>query len=494
MAGEGMVVNPLLKVGRLVAMLAASSGGLSLPDTKLTLYDPADSTKAIRFDAGNVTAGQTRVLTAPDASIIIAGSAAALTSGRVPYVTTGGLLTDSAGLTFSTGTNEELFVGDGSGEATVYLNGGAGSTRNFRFRTNGTNRWSFYVSSTAESGSDAGSNFSIRAFTDDGSTIDDPLSIARAAGGAITITRPFVAAINNGALINADFTDTAASRTVAILRINTSATAHTSAALLDVVSSASTSSDKMFRVRSNSTDRVTVAADGSVVLSGTLSTGAVTMTGATIVRSSSTSALQISGDTSVSSGANIALYSAAHATFALLGKLRSNSSDVLTWTTSVVTVTPTTASTSTTTGSLVNAGGFGNAGAAYFGGAVTCASTLTMANNQAIRWADSGATNRRTFLVSSSDTFFVGPIDTGWAAETNLNAGTSMRLRVHGAAGSFVDSIVIVNGTASTAYVSIPLTTDGALTVAGKITAKVAVPGSFADLAAVQTYLASILT
>jgi hypothetical protein len=37
-------------------------------------------------------------------------------------------------------------------------------------------------------------------------------------------------------------------------------------------------------------------------------------------------------------------------------------------------------------------------------------------------------------------------------------------------------------------------TTDGILTVGGKITAKAAVPGSFADLAAVQTYLASILT
>lgn len=37
-------------------------------------------------------------------------------------------------------------------------------------------------------------------------------------------------------------------------------------------------------------------------------------------------------------------------------------------------------------------------------------------------------------------------------------------------------------------------TSDGILTVAGKITAKAAVPGSFADLAAVQAYLASILT
>lgn len=37
-------------------------------------------------------------------------------------------------------------------------------------------------------------------------------------------------------------------------------------------------------------------------------------------------------------------------------------------------------------------------------------------------------------------------------------------------------------------------TTDGTLTVAGRITAKAAVPASFADFAAVRTYLASILT
>ena len=37
-----------------------------------------------------------RTATFPDAAIVVSGSAAALTSGRVPFVTTGGLLTDSA--------------------------------------------------------------------------------------------------------------------------------------------------------------------------------------------------------------------------------------------------------------------------------------------------------------------------------------------------------------------------------------------------------------
>jgi len=41
---------------------------------------------------------------------------------------------------------------------------------------------------------------------------------------------------------------------------------------------------------------------------------------------------------------------------------------------------------------------------------------------------------------------------------------------------------------------SLNATSDGALTVAGRITARVAVPGSFADLAAVRTWLAANFT
>lgn len=50
------------------------------------------------------TLSASRTYTLPDAAITVAGSASELTSGRVPYVTTGGLLTDSASLTFSSGT------------------------------------------------------------------------------------------------------------------------------------------------------------------------------------------------------------------------------------------------------------------------------------------------------------------------------------------------------------------------------------------------------
>lgn len=54
-----------------------------------------------------------RVVTFPDAAITVAGSASALTSGRVPYVTTGGLLTNSAGLTYD-GTSLSVVSSSGS--------------------------------------------------------------------------------------------------------------------------------------------------------------------------------------------------------------------------------------------------------------------------------------------------------------------------------------------------------------------------------------------
>lgn len=59
----------------------------------------ASTNTALRF---NSTASRT--FDYPDASIVLAGSAAALTSGRVPFATTGGILTDDADLTFATDT------------------------------------------------------------------------------------------------------------------------------------------------------------------------------------------------------------------------------------------------------------------------------------------------------------------------------------------------------------------------------------------------------
>jgi hypothetical protein len=66
-----------------------------LKDTDFILSGSAGQTKKARFEVDGVTAGQTRVMTLPDADVVVAGSASALTSTKIPKATTGGLLVDS---------------------------------------------------------------------------------------------------------------------------------------------------------------------------------------------------------------------------------------------------------------------------------------------------------------------------------------------------------------------------------------------------------------
>lgn len=86
--------------------------GVSPPfiDTQTIIKGSADATKLLRFEVDGFTTGTTRVLTPPNANIIIAGSAAALTSGRIPFVTTGGLLLDDGAFLWDN-TNKRLGVG-----------------------------------------------------------------------------------------------------------------------------------------------------------------------------------------------------------------------------------------------------------------------------------------------------------------------------------------------------------------------------------------------
>lgn len=68
-----------------------------------------------------------RTMTFPDASVVVAGSASALTSGRVPFATTGGLLTDSASLTWNgttlTASGALAIAGALSGVTTITVSG-----------------------------------------------------------------------------------------------------------------------------------------------------------------------------------------------------------------------------------------------------------------------------------------------------------------------------------------------------------------------------------
>ncbi len=120
-----------------------------------------------------------------------------LTSGRVPFATTGGLLTDSASLLFS-GTvltvGQNIIAGLGTAGASFVINGLAGTARDFAYQSAGSNRWLLRCNTTAESGANAGSNLELQARDDAGSLIDTPVTLARVSGGTLAIARPVTVA------------------------------------------------------------------------------------------------------------------------------------------------------------------------------------------------------------------------------------------------------------------------------------------------------------
>lgn len=111
----------------------------------------------------------------------ITGSAALQnigTSGAtVPLLN--GTNTWSSSQTFSSGTNT---FGSGLTQAVVDINGAAATNRSLIFKTNGTSRWFAGAGTSAETGSNAGSDFGLYRFSDVGAYIDTPFSILRSTG------------------------------------------------------------------------------------------------------------------------------------------------------------------------------------------------------------------------------------------------------------------------------------------------------------------------
>lgn len=95
------------------------------------------------------------------------------------------------GVTGASALTGDLTVGGNAVAGPSFsVNGTAGSNRDFQIKSAGSARWTIRCNATAESGSDAGSNLQVIARTDAAVQIDIPFTIARAAGGAITLARP----------------------------------------------------------------------------------------------------------------------------------------------------------------------------------------------------------------------------------------------------------------------------------------------------------------
>ena len=109
--GEGTMVpsdvNNSLRM--MMKHLADMNAGTSSVQDTLTLADPDDDTKKVRLDAVGVTAGETRVLTAPDADVTIAGLSLAqeYTAAQNFNATT---LTDAATIAWDASANQVTSV------------------------------------------------------------------------------------------------------------------------------------------------------------------------------------------------------------------------------------------------------------------------------------------------------------------------------------------------------------------------------------------------
>ena len=84
----------------------------------------------------------------------------------------------------------DLQVGTNTTAYQIKANGAAGQTRDIAWFTANSARWVWRVDGSAESGSDAGSGIALNARTDAGTSIDNVLSVIRAAGGLFNINRP----------------------------------------------------------------------------------------------------------------------------------------------------------------------------------------------------------------------------------------------------------------------------------------------------------------
>jgi len=91
----------------------------------------------------------------------------------------------------------------------LILNSAQSNARHILYQTAGVLRWQLGANSTAESGGNAGSNYTLTAYGDTGTFIDQPIFIERVAGGTMTLSRPVTMtgdlAVNGGDLgITAD--------------------------------------------------------------------------------------------------------------------------------------------------------------------------------------------------------------------------------------------------------------------------------------------------
>jgi hypothetical protein len=178
-----------VSAGYTVGQLAVFYNGSKLAANEFTATNGTSFTLA--------TAAQLNDILQAVSSVTGGGVGGTGTTNYIPKFTSSGVIGNS--LFYDNGTQIGLGTTTPLGILHLYksaattrmvMDGDAGQSKIITFRTSGLQRFGIYVNNTAESGSNVGSDFQVRAYNDAGTLLSTPLFIKRSTGnvGVNTIT------------------------------------------------------------------------------------------------------------------------------------------------------------------------------------------------------------------------------------------------------------------------------------------------------------------
>ena len=179
-----------LASGKLIKGTGTDTAGLiDITTFGESLIDDANAS------AARTTLGLGTIATQAASSVsITGGSVTGITDLAIADGGTGASTAANARTNLGVGTADSprfavLNLGDGTGQPRVNLNAASGQGPGLSWQIGGVARWLIYTTN-AESGSNTGTDLAILAVDDSGTAIDSPITIGRAAGGMITVSRP----------------------------------------------------------------------------------------------------------------------------------------------------------------------------------------------------------------------------------------------------------------------------------------------------------------
>lgn len=157
-------------------LIFGSSGTDGFTYTSGTMY--LENNRNFSIGAGTFTSGQinSSTLNGSTAGVSVIGAGGLSVSGS------GGITASGSG--GFTATNGNILMQRTTADASIVASSNAGRTQSLSFQTDGSARWMIFSDNAAEGGSNAGSNFNIRRYSDAGSSLGNALTIVRSTGAA----------------------------------------------------------------------------------------------------------------------------------------------------------------------------------------------------------------------------------------------------------------------------------------------------------------------